>query len=288
MEKKPFAWYGGKSALVPTLLSLLPTHQVYCEVFGGSGALLFGKSPSPIEIFNDVDSGVVNFFRVLRNPQQAEALQALLQLTPYAREEYYDCLRGWQEAPDPVEKARQWYCAVMQSMNGSIRATGWSSSKKPGSNPAQKWSNHTRHLKQFAHRLSKVQIDHRDFEQVIQAYDGPETCFYLDPPYLVETRKKAQCYTYEMSTADHQRLLACIQQVKGMVILSGYEHPLYKEALTGWDCKKVTVSCSAENRSSKQEILPQTMRNECIWRNPLCVQEEKRAKQVLLFSDEAC
>ncbi|GHO88071.1 DNA adenine methylase [Dictyobacter formicarum] len=55
MEKKPFAWYGGKAALTPLLVSLLPGHQVYCEVFGGSGALLFGKPLSRIEIFNDID-----------------------------------------------------------------------------------------------------------------------------------------------------------------------------------------------------------------------------------------
>src|SRR5579875_3116032 len=119
-RRKPFAWYGGKEALASTLLALLPTHKVYCEVFGGSGALLFRKEPSRLEIFNDLDSGVVNFFRVLRSPQQAVALQQMLILTPYAREEYYDCLEQWETADDPVEKARQWYTGVMQSMNSSL------------------------------------------------------------------------------------------------------------------------------------------------------------------------
>jgi DNA adenine methylase len=82
---KPFGWYGGKEALAPLLCSLLPTHTVYCEVFGGSGALLFAKPKSRLEIFNDLDGGVVNFFRVLRNTE-----------------------------PDPVERARQWYVGVMQ------------------------------------------------------------------------------------------------------------------------------------------------------------------------------
>src|SRR5947207_368332 len=135
--KKPFAWYGGKEALASTLVSLLPRHRVYIEVFGGSGALLFAKAPSALEVFNDLDSGVTNFFRVLRNRAQAEELQRLLGLTPYGREEYYGCLKQWEAAPDAVEKARMWYVAVMQSMNSSIRATGWSSTKMPGSNPAR-------------------------------------------------------------------------------------------------------------------------------------------------------
>src|SRR5947209_4967208 len=116
---KPFPWYGGKSALASLLVSLLPVHEVYCEVFGGSGALLFAKPPSPLEIFNDLDSGVVQFFRVLRDPELSAALQQALTFTPYAREEYYDCLAHWTTAADPVERARAWYCAVLQSMNSS-------------------------------------------------------------------------------------------------------------------------------------------------------------------------
>lgn len=93
MHVKPFAWYGGKEALAPRLVSLLPKHDVYCEVFGGSGALLFAKAPSRLEIFNDLDSGVVNFFRVLRNAEQFQELVRALKLTPYAREEYYQCFQ---------------------------------------------------------------------------------------------------------------------------------------------------------------------------------------------------
>src|SRR6266487_1301211 len=167
MIKKPFAWYGGKQELASLLNSLLPRHRVYCEVFGGSGALLFAKEPGALEVFNDLDSGVVNFFRVLRNPEQARALQEALTLTPYAREEYYDCLKQWEASADPVEQARQWYCAVMQSMNSSLRATGWSSTKQPGSNPARAWTNATVHLSACMARLAHVQIDHRDFETVI-------------------------------------------------------------------------------------------------------------------------
>jgi DNA adenine methylase len=275
MSKKPFNWYGGKQALAPLLVSLLPRHQVYCEVFGGSGALLFAKEPSPLEVFNDLDSGVVNFFRVLRNPEQAERLQNALQITPYAREEYYDCLSSWEAADDPIEKARAWYCAVMQSMNSSIRATGWSATKAPSSNPARAWQNNITNLATCVSRLAHVEIDHRDFEQVIMAYDSPLTCFYLDPPYLAETRRKQRCYVHEMTEADHERLLTCITRVQGMIILSGYAHPLYQEALQSWECHTLTLRCSSAVRALavlERDTTPdQLTRTECIWRNPACV-----------------
>jgi DNA adenine methylase len=215
---KPFAWYGGKGALAPFLTSLLPPHRVYCEVFGGSGALLFAN-------------------------------------------------------PDPVEKARQWYCAVMQSMNSSIRATGWSCTKIPDSHPARAWRNSIPHLAACVGRLAQVQIDHRDFEAVIRAYDSPDTLFYLDPPYLPETRRKRECYRHEMTLADHERFLSCTVQIKGMVLLSGYDHPRYQDALSGWECRSLTQLCSSAVRPT---IAPEARtRQECLWRNPRAVQRSQ-------------
>ena len=280
--KKPFPWYGGKEQLAPLLVSLLPRHRVYVEVFGGSGALLFAKEPEPgeIEVFNDLDSGVVNFFRVLRDPVQAKQLKELLLLTPYAYEEYHVCLKHWQEVDDPVEQARAWYCAVVQSMNSSIRTTGWSCTKVLGSNPAGKWARGIARLSDCVGRLAHVQIDHRDFEKVVQTYDSPETCFYLDPPYLPETRRSQRCYQHEMKQQDHERLLSCLLQVKGMVMLSGYAHPLYHQALQGWDCLEQTLRCASAVRANTPYELT---RVECIWRNPACLANTTRWTQSPLF-----
>lgn len=285
--KKPFAWYGGKEALASTLVSLLPVHKVYVEPFAGSAALLFAKELSSIEVINDLDSGVVNFMRVLRDPVQSAELHYRLTLTPYAREEYYACLEHWDEESDPVEKARQWFTGVMQSMNSSIRNTGWSATKTPGSNPARAWRSSIANIPACVQRLAYVQIDHRDFEQVIQAYDGLHTCFYLDPPYLAQTRRKQRCYHHEMSEADHRRLLTLILHVKGMVLLSGYPHPLYKEALASWECLTFTLSCSSAVRAyahtPKNKIGPEQLtRTECVWMNPACV---KSQRQLTLFRD---
>lgn len=81
-----FGWYGGKYSHLDWLLPLLPQTQHYCEPFGGSAAVLLNREPAPVETYNDTDSEVVNFFRVLR--QQKDELIYAIGMTPFSREEY--------------------------------------------------------------------------------------------------------------------------------------------------------------------------------------------------------
>src|SRR5262249_42030746 len=131
-------------------------------------------------------------------------------------------------------------------------------------------------------RLASVQIDHRDFEAVIRSYDSPETCFYLDPPYLWQTRQKSRCYQHEMREEDHARLLSTVLSVKGMVILSGYTHHLYQEALSGWDC----IECTAASTSAAGvNGADAPARRECVWRNTACLAAPP-VRQLPLFVQE--
>lgn len=88
MARKHIAmgYYGGKYSHLDWLLPLLPKSQHYCEPFGGSAAVLLNREPAPVETYNDIDSEVVNFFRVLR--QHKDELLYAIGLTPFAREEY--------------------------------------------------------------------------------------------------------------------------------------------------------------------------------------------------------
>src|SRR6266508_2890776 len=104
MTEAPFPWWGGKRWLAPRIVALMPPHDTYVEVFGGSGAVLFHKSPAGLEVYNDVNGSLVNFFRVLRDSPQE--LQRALELTPYARDELEACRAD--EGGD-VERARRFY-----------------------------------------------------------------------------------------------------------------------------------------------------------------------------------
>src|SRR5215831_18063787 len=99
-----FGWYGGKFSHLNWLLPLLPKTTHYCEPFGGSASVLLNKDPSPVETYNDIDSEIVNFFRVLR--EQKDALIEAIGLTPFSREEFELAIAQRHDISD-LERARQ-------------------------------------------------------------------------------------------------------------------------------------------------------------------------------------
>jgi DNA adenine methylase len=164
----PFPYFGAKQYMVPTLLSLLPDHKVYVEVFGGAASLLFSKAPAPLEIYNDIDSDLVNFFRVLRDPTKTEHLQAQLQLTPYSREEWQECSKAYKagNTPDLVEQVRIFYTVIYQSFSCTISSHSWRHSCTDGTNVARSFANAIDALPLFTSRLRGIQIEHDDFAKI--------------------------------------------------------------------------------------------------------------------------
>lgn len=88
----PFNYFGGKYMHANWIISKLPKTKSYVEVFGGSGIILINKPPCQIETYNDLNSSVVNFFKVLR--ERPEELIEQIYLTPYSREEFFDCYKN--------------------------------------------------------------------------------------------------------------------------------------------------------------------------------------------------
>ncbi len=275
--RAPFPWFGGKQYLVSHLLSLLPPHDVYVEVFGGAGSLLFNKLPSRLEIYNDIDSGVVGFFRVLRDPTQFAQLKQSLDLTPFSREEWMDCRNTWQDVDDPVERARRWWVQVVQSFSGaSGRNHGWKFSTEAQPHKPQNYRRLIEALPRFSERLSCVQIEHGNYQEMFARYDAPDVCFYCDPPYLPETRRTRNEYAHEMSYDEHLRFLETVRADRGRVLVSGYDSALYAKALGGWQCIRLpAIAWVAPHVNGIKQN-----RVECIWLSPNAIQQDS------LFGEE--
>lgn len=61
---------GGKSALSRWIIDNFPEDfekRTYVEVFGGGGWVLFKKEPSYVEVYNDLNSHLVNLFKTIRD-----------------------------------------------------------------------------------------------------------------------------------------------------------------------------------------------------------------------------
>ena len=252
--KPPFRYYGGKSKIIKQLLNLVPKHHTYVEVFGGAGNLLFAKESSPIEVYNDLESGVVNFYRVLRNKKKSKELQELLELTPYSREEHDSCCDNWESQKDDIEKARQWYVAVQQSFSGKLEG-GWSCDITKSSTihnlniksalEVSQFVNKTFLFPDFNKRIKSVQIENLDFRKLIPKYDYEDCFFYGDPPYIADTRKESKSYKQETTDTLHKDLVSILLSIKGKAMLSGYIHDIYKPLEdAGWERIDWKVPCT--------------------------------------------
>jgi len=233
----PFVWFGGKQRLARRIVELLPPHLVYVEPFGGAASVLLSKAPSRLEIYNDRDEGLVNFFRVLRD--EPDELERRLRLTPFSRSEFAIAVEAWRteyrEISDPLERARLFWVRVEQSFAGTPMTVGWAGEfhgRRRGSRAKTSWTKLERFVK-IAARLRLVQIENLDWRAVLERYDGPETCFYLDPPYEPSTRRRYRqkgdkAYNHDLSALDHKELVDRVQALDASVLLSGYEHELYR------------------------------------------------------------
>jgi len=264
----PVQWFGGKGNLKHKLLPMIPYANSYVEPFGGGGSILFARRPSPIEMYNDLDGRLVNLFRVLQNREQREALEERLAWTLYARDERRLAIVE-QYDDDPVTAA--WGFFVQNAMDiaaANNEDDTWSFSSKSSSGRQVKTFNSRKSaLLSLSQRLANVHINNIDFGKLLYQMDCGDCVFYIDPPYISNTRKGGK-YKHEMDDADHERLISQLLTLQGAVVLSGYEHPIY-EPLTenGWELTRIDWHIETQDANGKQ-----APRVECVWRNPRCLQ----------------
>jgi DNA adenine methylase len=260
----PFGWYGGKFSHLAWLLPLLPKCHHYCEPFGGSGAVLLNRDPSPIETYNDLDGEVVNFFRVLRD--EKDKLVEVIGLTPFSREEFALACHLDPKLP-ALERARRFYVRARQVRTGLAQTATlgrWANCKNTSragmSGVISRWLGAIDDLPQIAERLLRVQIENRPANDVIRLYDSPHTLFYCDPPYVHDTRGDAKAYGYEMTNQEHAELARVLNKVRGMVAISNYQCDLMDELYPPPKWHK-TMSGARTNHATKGT------RIEVLWTN---------------------
>lgn len=235
-------YHGGKFRLAPWIISHFPEHRVYTEPFGGAGSVLMLKPRAQlVDVYNDLDGEIVNLFRVLRDPESADALQHMVRFTPYAREEFRE---SYEPVAGAVEQARRTMARAFMGF-GSDSASGAqsgfrSNGNRNGAHPARDWSNLPNAIAAFCDRLAGVVIENRPAIELMLQHDAPTTLHYCDPPYVHASRskqvvRKGKGYRHEMTEADHVQLAEALHGLSGMVVLSGYDSELYRGLFAGWN-----------------------------------------------------
>jgi DNA adenine methylase len=232
------------------------------EPYCGAASVFFQKPKSKSEIINDLSDDIVNIFEVLRDKEKAIELERLLRLTPLSYKEY---MTSREPTTEPIERARR---SIYQSFSTigtdgiSRQLSGFRGLKnhESGITAGQEWARYPDVIKAFTDRLKGVIIEHRPALHVIKIYDSPSTLFYLDPPYMMDSRaQRRKLYKHEMGKGNdeemelHTDLSKVLHNIKGMAIISGYKSELYTSLYPDW--RMVSTAARAQSNSPRVEYL---------------------------------
>lgn len=255
MSAPPIPYFGSKQTVADWIVSLLPPHKHYVEPFAGSLAVLLAKPVSPMETVNDLDQGLMTFWRVLR--QRPEELIRACALTPHARAELE---AAFEPAIDELEIARRVFVRLTQARSNALqRRTGWRRIIGPhGASMPDYLRAYIDRLAPTAARLAGVSLECLPALDVIARYGAePTALLYVDPPYLASTRNSTH-YRQELKDAEGHRTLAeALRGCNATVVLSGYDSPLYAELYGDWHREDLATASgnAADGNKARTEVL---------------------------------
>lgn len=232
----PLRYYGGLQSHARKIAELLPPHDRYAEPFAGGASVILSKPASETEHLSDINPDLMNFWRVVQRPDSRRRLIERVELTPYGRAVYRDCIAALREGGgDAVRRAWSFLVCSNQSRNGhGTRESYWSYGKGISNQNADSWAGLPARLEQAGRRLRGVRIECLPYQEILGRFDSPRTVVFLDPPFTPSQRVSTNVYRHDFTEANHERLLAAVRKLKAKVVLCGYANDLYREMLDGW------------------------------------------------------
>ena len=244
--KTPITYYGGKQTLLKYLLPLIPQHRMYCEPFFGGGAVFFAKPKSDVEVINDINGEVINFYRVIKT--KFSELQKEVQSTLHSRELYKKAMEVYKNPAKFSDVKRAWalWTATNQGFAGMIGSWGFG---KDDSKEAALANKRDAFTKEYEQRLTKVQVENNNAIKVINRCDDKETFIYADPPYIGSDQGHYKGY----SENDYRELLNALAKVKGKFLLSSYPSKILSAYINKykWNVQKITKSVAVTKHTDK-------------------------------------
>jgi len=284
----PLKWHGGKAYLAGEIVKLFPPRCAnpnspadgdagyvhYCEPYFGGGSVLLANDPEGIsEVVGDADFFLSNFWNVLSSKDEWPQFRRTIEATQFSEHRWHLASLRLNEIKRYGAHDRDVYCAVeffitcRQSLAGRMDAFAPRSrnrTRRGMNEQVSAWLNSIEGLAAVHSRLKRVLIVSAKAIEVIQKEDGPRTLFYLDPPYLHETRSTTGEYgEHEMTSEDHVELLNTLGAIQGRFVLSGYRSALYDQFadFCGWRRVEFDIANHAAGGKTKER------KTECVWMN---------------------
>jgi DNA adenine methylase len=244
----PVTQVGGKNRLAKTIIALLRRHRCYVEPFAGGAQVFFHKPPSKVEVLNDLDGELINFFRVCQSHPEE-----LVRCLSYhlASRRWFNLLKNTE--PDvltDIQRAVRCFYIRKASFGGRVLnpTFGYGITERPRFRPSRIPS-----IIASAHqRLQDVQIECLPYQKVLKKYDSSETLFYLDPPYW-----NLPYYEHNFTEADFVEFGDLLQKLTGKFILSLNDTPEVRKLFRAFHISSVELSysCARHKRGRQSELL---------------------------------
>jgi len=239
----PLGYIGGKHRLAKHIIAAFPEHKAYVEAFAGGAQVFFQKEPSKVEVLNDLDGDVVNFFRVCQ--WHHEELIRLLRFHLVSRE-WFDWYRSLDATRlTDVQRAARFFYLQKNCFAGLVRnpCYHYHLDRPPGFNPER-----LPELIENAHRrLQRVQIERLPYEEILARYDRPTTLFYLDPPYW-----QKKLYRFNLSEADFVKFEERLRQVRGKFVLSLNDAPEVRALFRRFAIRQIALPYTSQRKAGKR------------------------------------
>lgn len=254
--KTPITYYGGKQNLCTEILARIPKHNLYCEPFVGGAAIFFGKEPSRVEIINDTNRELINFYKVVQN--EFVGLEKEIRISLHSRDLHRKASVIYNNPDLFTEIKRAWAVWVLSSQSFSAILDGtWGYDRLKNSVAVKITNKKESFTEELAIRLQNVQLECTDALRVIQSRDTEDAFFYCDPPYI-----GSDCGHYDgYSQDDFERLLQQLSRLQGKFLLSSYPSELlnrYTDRFKWYTIsfqQQVSVNAKSGTRKPKVEVL---------------------------------
>ena len=248
MSKPIIPWIGGKRRLADQIFRRFPSHTCYVEVFAGAAALYFAKTPSDVEVINDINGDLVNLYRVVKHHLEEFVRQFKWALS--SRQVY-----EWHQATPPstmtdIQRAARFFYLQKLAFGGKVEGQvfGTATTSPPRLNLLR-----IEEELSMAHlRLQATYIEHLPWASVIAKYDRPHSLFYLDPPYW-----GTEGYGVEFALDNYHLMAELARNIQGAMIISVNDIPEMRAAFAGLHTETlgITYTVGGGVGTEAQELL---------------------------------
>jgi DNA adenine methylase len=238
-------WAGSKRPLIKFLLPLIPVHECYVEVFCGGLSLFLAKPRSDLEVINDTHGDLINLYRIVKFHWPELERELAWELNSRRQ---FQAFRDQPGLTD-IQRAARWFIRRKNCFAGDGQSFG--RSKKSGGAAHSSLKTKLELLAGLHARLDKTIIENLDWKKCVAHYDGPETFFFFDPPYLGGSPKSYRAWDREQ----WQEMADALPRLQAHWLLTCGDSPASRQLFRRYRLKRVTRPMGITPGAAMRELI---------------------------------